>query len=135
MKKMIQLSSLAFMLVGTSFLANAGVIDDKLAEFKKAGAKTANVERAKTMWTEEHKDAETGKMISCASCHGTDLKKEGKHYKTGKPIEPLAPSVNKERFTDAEKIDKWFGRNCKNVLSRECTPQEKMDFLSYLRTQ
>ena len=55
--------------------------------------------------------------------------------KTGKVIDPMAPSVNPKRFTDAKEIEKWFKRNCTWTVGRECTPQEKGDFLSYLRTQ
>lgn len=30
------------------------------------------------------------------------------------------------------KADKWFRRNCKDVLSRECTAAEKADVLAWL---
>lgn len=56
----------------------------------------------------------------------------GKHSVTGKPIDPLAPAANPERFTNPAKVEKWFKRNCKDVLKRECTPQEKGDVLTYL---
>lgn len=69
---------------------------------------------------------------SCASCHTDNPKAEGKHIKTHKLIEPLAPSVNKQRFTDAEQVEKWFRRNCREVLGRVCTPQEKADFTAYV---
>jgi len=29
-------------------------------------------------------------------------------------------------------VAKWFRRNCKTVLGRECTAQEKGDILTYL---
>ncbi|MBX9935628.1 MAG: DUF1924 domain-containing protein, partial [Burkholderiaceae bacterium] len=51
---------------------------------------------------------------------------------TGKTIAPLAPAFNPERFTDTAKADKWFRRNCKDVLSRECTAAEKADVLAWL---
>ena len=35
-------------------------------------------------------------------------------------------------FTDSAKVDKWFRRNCKDVLQRECAPGEKADVLAYL---
>ena len=34
-----------------------------------------------------------------------------------------------------KKIEKWFKRNCKEAWGRECTAQEKADFLTYLITQ
>lgn len=69
---------------------------------------------------------------SCASCHTDNPKAEGKHIKTHKAIEPLAPSANKQRFTDMAQVEKWFRRNCREVLGRVCTPQEKADFTAYV---
>lgn len=69
---------------------------------------------------------------SCASCHSDSPKAHGKHAKTGNDIQPMAPSANAQRFTDAAKVEKWFGRNCKDVLNRACTAQEKGDFIAYL---
>jgi hypothetical protein len=57
---------------------------------------------------------------------------EGKHASTNKAIAPLAPSFNSDRFTDSAKVDKWFKRNCNDVLGRACTPSEKADVLAYL---
>lgn len=71
---------------------------------------------------------------SCASCHGATPVTDGKHASTGKTIKPLAPAANPDAFTDSAKIDKWFRRNCKDVLSRECSPAEKADVLAYLLT-
>lgn len=69
---------------------------------------------------------------SCASCHTGNPLNAGKHAKTGKPIAPLAPAANLERFTDGATVDKWFRRNCNDVLGRACTAQEKGDVLHYL---
>jgi hypothetical protein len=69
---------------------------------------------------------------SCASCHTDNPLAAGKHVKTGKIIAPLAPGTNPERFTDAATVDKWFRRNCNDVLGRACTAQEKGDVLQYL---
>ncbi len=69
---------------------------------------------------------------SCASCHGANPTMQGRHAGTGKPIAALAPAFNPERFTDSAKADKWFRRNCKDVLERECTAQEKADVLAWL---
>jgi len=75
-----------------------------------------------------------GGDLSCSSCHTDNPAAVGKHAKTGKVIEPLAPSANAARFTDVAKVNKWFKRNCNDVLSRACTPQEQGDFLTYLLT-
>jgi hypothetical protein len=68
---------------------------------------------------------------SCASCHGAWV---GKHAVTGKSIGPLAPAFNPERFTDPAKSEKWFRRNCNDVVGRACTAAEKADVLGWLLT-
>ena len=73
-----------------------------------------------------------GNDWSCSTCHTNNPTENGKHAKTGKLIQPMATSTNLERFTDAAKVDKWFKRNCNDVVGRACTPQEKGDVLSYL---
>lgn len=69
---------------------------------------------------------------SCASCHGSPPLTEGRHASTGKAIPPLAPVSNPKALTDTAKIDKWFTRNCQDVLKRRCTPGEQADVLAYL---
>lgn len=75
-----------------------------------------------------------GNDWSCASCHTENPAVTGKHAKTGKAIEPLAPAAHAERFTNPKKVEKWFKRNCNDVLGRVCTAQEKGDVLTYLLT-
>ncbi|MDP2142805.1 MAG: DUF1924 domain-containing protein [Gallionella sp.] len=70
-------------------------------------------------------------MPSCTTCHTKDMSATGKHVITGKVIEPLSPAANPERFTTAKKVEKWFKRNCNEVLGRECTPAEKADFIQF----
>ena len=36
------------------------------------------------------------------------------------------------RFTDPAKTEKWFRRNCTEVLGRECSAAEKADFIQFL---
>jgi hypothetical protein len=78
--------------------------------------------------------ASHGREWSCASCHTRTPNATGKHQVTGKTIDPLAPSANTSRFTRASKVEKWFKRNCADVLGRACTAQEKGDVLAYLLT-
>lgn len=73
-----------------------------------------------------------GNDWSCASCHTENPANAGKHAKTDKPIDPMATSANAERFTDPKKVEKWFKRNCGDVLDRTCTSLEKGDVLTYL---
>jgi hypothetical protein len=44
----------------------------------------------------------------------------------------MAPSVNPKRFSDAANVEKWFKRNCNDVLKRACSTQEKGDFITYM---
>ena len=73
-----------------------------------------------------------GSDWSCSTCHTTSPAAAGKHAKTGKAIAPLAPAANPERFTSLATAEKWFKRNCNDVVGRECTAQEKGDVLAYL---
>jgi hypothetical protein len=112
----------------------ADTVDDRLAAYQAEGASEFSAERGKDMWFKPHDDPAGGKARSCTTCHSNNARVNGKHARTGKSIKPMAPSVNPERLTDAKKIEKWFKRNCKWTMGRECSPQEKGDLLSYLRS-
>ncbi|MEW6119810.1 MAG: DUF1924 domain-containing protein [Pseudomonadota bacterium] len=75
--------------------------------------------------------ARDGKTESCTGCHTDNPKATGK-TRANKVIEPLAPVANRERLTDPAKVEKWFRRNCRDVHGRECTAQEKADFVAFL---
>jgi hypothetical protein len=126
-----------FMLAaGITSAALAGNITEQLwQEYTAAGAQTFSASAGKTAWNTEHRDPRTGKLRSCASCHSSNLHHTGKHARTNKPIDPLAPSSNPERLTDRKHVEKWFKRNCKWTLGRACTPQEKGDYLAYIQSQ
>ncbi len=91
-----------------------------------AGAPGAG-DRGQRLFTTTH-----GREWSCASCHGSTPTTVGKHASTGKAIQPLAPAFNAERFTDPAKVEKWFRRNCNDVMGRECTAGEMADMLAWL---
>ena len=86
-------------------------------------------------WVKTYPQADGSPARSCASCHTADLTQPGRHAKTGKPIEPLAPSVNPQRLTDPKKVEKWLLRNCRWTLGRECSAAEKAEFISYIKSQ
>lgn len=73
-----------------------------------------------------------GREWSCASCHTERPVQPGRHASTGKAIQPLAPAANPKRFTDEAKVEKWFRRNCNDVLGRECSADEKADVRAWL---
>lgn len=99
----------------------------QLARFAADAGAAGQPERGRTLFTVRH-----GGQWSCSSCHGNPPTAVGKHASTGKAIDPLAPGFNPAAFTDTAKVDKWFRRNCKDVLQRECTASEKADVLAYL---
>jgi mono/diheme cytochrome c family protein len=86
--------------------------------------------RGEALYRGEH-PGKNGVMQRCASCH-TENPKQAGQTRVGKRIEPLAPTANPQRFTDAAKVEKWFRRNCTDVLARECSAQEKGDFIAWL---
>ena len=114
-------------------VARADAVGDLLKQYESQGASRFNAATAESAWTRNHTDGKTGEQRRCSLCHSEDLRRVGKHAVTGKAIEPLAPSANPKRLTDTEHIEKWFARNCKWTLGRECTPQEKGDFLVMIR--
>ncbi len=107
------------MLAGWEKAARAG--DARFAGF--------SAQRGQRFFTATH-----GGEWSCASCHTDKPTQSGAHARTQKAIAPLAPAGDARRFTDTAKVDKWFGRNCRDVLGRACTPQEQGDVLTYLLT-
>lgn len=89
-----------------------------------------SAQRGAALYRTEH-PGRNGQAVSCAGCHTANPKQAGR-TRVGKRIEPLAPAANPQRFTDAAKVEKWFRRNCQDVLQRECNAQEKGDFIAWL---
>lgn len=75
-----------------------------------------------------------GSEWSCATCHTSNPSGIGRHARTGNAVQPLAPTANAQRFTDPAKVEKWFRRNCTDVLGRVCTAQEKGDVIAFVRS-
>lgn len=109
--------------------AHAATPADLQASYDALSGAPASPERGRQLFTGRH-----GREWSCTSCHGTAPTQMGRHAATGKPIGALAPALNPERFVDAAKADKWFRRNCTDVMGRECSAAEKADVLAWLRT-
>lgn len=115
--------------VALSPMAHASTPSAQAAAYSAQAGAPAQAARGQQLFTTKH-----GKDWSCSSCHTANPTAQGKHASTGKPIEPMAPGVNSERFTDQAKTEKWFRRNCNDVMGRECTVLEKADVLSWLLT-
>lgn len=119
-----------------SSVALAGSREDILAQYASV-AKVADpaftgfsAQRGQSLHT---KNFTSGKpdSPSCTSCHGINPRAAGKNA-TGKVIDAVAVSVTPARYTDPAKVEKWFKRNCNEVIGRECSPTEKGDWLTYV---
>ena len=108
-------------------------VDALLKIYSDAGAGPFSAEAGQDMWTETHNHNRTLVQRSCSSCHTSNLSDSGKHVKTNKVIKPMSPMINPKRLTTTKKIEKWFMRNCKWTFGRECSAQEKGDFLLYIQ--
>jgi uncharacterized membrane protein len=100
---------------------------EQMAAYVAQSGQPAQSARGQEFFTAKH-----GKEWSCSTCHTAKPTVDGKHATTGKVIAPMAPAFNAQRFTDAAKTEKWFRRNCNDVVGRECTAAEKADLLSWL---
>jgi hypothetical protein len=114
-----------------AFASGAGATapEAQLAGYTAQAGVPANAPRGQAFFTTKH-----GQDWSCATCHTAVPTVDGKHATTSKVIAPMAPTVNAERFTDAAKTEKWFRRNCNDVVGRECSASEKADVLAWLLT-
>jgi hypothetical protein len=123
------LAAAALAVSGTALAADpAGLLSGYVSEVRKNDAAfAASAARGEAFFNARH-----GSEWTCASCHGNAPTGQGRHAKTGRAIAPLAPAANAERFADAAKAEKWFRRNCNDVLGRACTPAEKADVLAFL---
>ncbi len=114
-------------------LTHASELQGLLDSYRANAGEAFSAERGATLWQSTWPGAEGTRQ--CADCHGADLRRSGRHAKTGKTIEPLAPSANPQRLTQRSEMEKWLLRNCKWTLGRPCSDQEKGDLLTYLSTQ
>jgi mono/diheme cytochrome c family protein len=122
----MRMIGLAFGLLSAAS-AFAATPADILRGFQAQGAAAVSAPRGERFFTSRH-----GSDWSCSTCHTDNPLARGRHATTGKAIAPLAPASNAERFTDARRVEKWFRRNCNDVLGRACSAQEKADVLGYL---
>jgi len=124
-------AAVAMVLAGAAVMSTvqAATPAELLAGYTAQAATPALPARGQQWFTSTH-----GRDWSCSSCHGAVPTQTGKHASTGKPIEALAPAFNSQRFTDVAKAEKWFRRNCNDIVGRECSAGEKADVLSWLLT-
>ncbi|MDZ4201053.1 MAG: DUF1924 domain-containing protein [Gallionella sp.] len=122
---------------GTSTATSVSIAEQSAKEYgihaKKLDPKsTLSAEAGRAFYTK--KVEVNGKDLSCSACHTDNPASTGKHNETGKAIKPLAPSANSARFSNRNKAEKGFTKHCKDLYGKNCTPQEKGDFITYLLT-
>lgn len=128
-------TTIACMLLAAALPARAETPQQLIAAYAAEAARAApgfapSAQRGRELYL--RKFAVSAKMPNCAACHTDNPAAEGSHVITGKPIKPLAPVANPARVTSAAKLEKWFGRNCSEVVGRECSAAEKADFLQFI---
>ena len=123
------LAAALFAAAGIAPAAQAATPAQLLADYTAQAGSAPAPARGQQLFTSRH-----GHEWSCSSCHGAVPTQAGKHAATGKPIGAMAPAFNADRFADAAKTEKWFRRNCNDVIGRECSAAEKADVLSWLMT-
>ena len=127
MRHVAALLALAAAAAATALPAHALNATEQTASYAAQSGQTPLAARGQEFFTAKH-----GHEWSCASCHTAKPTVDGKHASTGKAIRPMAPAANPDRFADAAKTEKWFLRNCNDVVGRECTAAEKADLITWL---
>lgn len=92
-----------------------------------------SAERGAAFYSATHQGGKPG-TSACTVCHGPTPQGTGQ-TRAGKTIEPMAVSKSPARYTDKANVEKWFTRNCQEVLGRACTAREKGDFLTSMMGQ
>ena len=134
MKIFVTVIAASMLLISQSASAGSSfAVDAMLKVYSDVGAGPFSAEAGERMWTEAHNHDKSPVKRSCSSCHTRNLSDSGKHVKTNKVIKPMSPMINAKRLTRTKKIEKWFMRNCKWTFGRECSAQEKGDFLLYIQ--
>ena len=113
--------------LGTSVWAGDTTPQAQLAEWSAKAGRSGDAASGAAFFSNKH-----GREWACASCHHAPPTREGAHALTGKVIRPMAPAFNAQAFTSSRKVNKWFRRNCSDVLGRECSAAEKADVMAYV---
>lgn len=130
-----------FLVLGVASLpAQADAINaQKLADKYTAIAKNIDpnfkgptAEAGRAFYTKEITLHGANGKISCSACHTDNPANQGEDVNTKKKIKSMAPAIEPKRFTDIDKVEKNFEKHCQDIIKRDCTAQEKADYITYL---
>jgi hypothetical protein len=155
------LFSVAVALLAAAAPAHAGPPDALLERYGREAQQADpafagfSAERGRAFYYDRHPLPGVG-AVSCASCHRRNPRDEIRWHRVEvlcrachvindeehpdpaeakkRVIGPFAPAANPERFADAEKVERYFRTNCRMLLQRECSAQEKGDLITWLLT-
>lgn len=127
MNRMTTIRATLTVLALVPLIAAAATPQEQLAAYVQSAGGRPDAAAGQAFFTANH-----GRDWSCATCHAPIPTVSGKHATTSKTIAPLAPGADAARFTDPAKTEKWFRRNCNDVVGRECTTAEKANILAWL---
>lgn len=116
-------------------VADESTVNILIKEYQSQGSVKGNALRGEKFWNKSFTGKAPFTLRSCKTCHTSNLKQNGEHIRTGKILEPLAPSVNQASLSDTKKVNKWFKRNCKWTAGKECSAQEKADIVAFIKQQ
>lgn len=115
--------------------AEESIVNTLMDSYVKQGAKKDNPKRGEILWNKTYTGKAPFTERSCKLCHTANLKNKGEHTRTGKMIKPLSPTINSKSLSSLKHVKKWFKRNCKWTLGKECSAQEKADILAFINLQ
>src|SRR5262249_3832713 len=94
-------------------LAAAATPERLLSQYGAAAGAPGVPQRGQDFFTRTH-----GREGAGAPSQGGGLVRRAPPAAPAKPITPLAPAFDAQRFSDAAKVEKWFRRNCNDVVGR-----------------
>jgi len=131
--KIILAATAASALLAVAVVANPvrdAILQGYMAD---AGVSRFSADAGRTLFLSQNTGGKAA-TPSCSTCHTNNPQSQGR-TRVGKVIEPMAISQSPDRYTDVAKVEKWFRRNCTSVLGRECTPEEKGNYITFMISQ
>ena len=130
MKMIIPALTVSALLLAAAPVIAASAQEQILNHYQQQAGAPFSAARGGALFSATHKGGKA-QTPSCTTCHSKSPLNTGS-TRVGKPIAPMALSRTPERYSDLKKVKKWFRRNCRSVLGRECSAREKGDFLTFM---